>query len=139
MKKNTDYKSIRHSIFNLKYHLIVVTKYRNKCINKELMEEIKIIATNTFNKWGCEILEIEWEPDHVHILFSATPNLELSQLVWNFKTVSSRLIRKKYWDYLSQYFWKPVFWSHSYCIISCWWAPLEKIKEYILNQESPTT
>jgi putative transposase len=133
-------KKNRHSIFSLNYHLVVSTKYRHKCITKELLEELKNIAKNIFeNSWGCDIIEMDWEEDHIHVLFSAPPQVQLSKLVNSFKTVSSRLIRKKYSDYLSKYFWKPYFWGASYGIFSTWWAPLEVIKEYVQNQNTPSS
>nr|WP_281817764.1 transposase [Vallitalea longa] len=44
--------------------------------------------------------------------------MELAKLVNTLKTVSSRLIRKKHSEYLKEYYWKPVFWSRSYCILT---------------------
>jgi len=133
-------KKNRHSIYNLNYHLVVVTKYRHKCITKEVLAELENIAKNIFeNSWDCEIIEMDWEEDHIHVLFSAPPQIQLSKLVNNFKTVSSRLIRKKYSDYLSKYYWKPYFWGASYGIFSTWWATLEIIKEYVKNQNTPSS
>jgi putative transposase len=58
----------------------------------------------------------------------------LSTFINNLKTVTSRLIRKKYKDYLSKYYWKPVFWSRSYCIITTGGASIETIRKYIQSQ-----
>jgi putative transposase len=75
-------------------------------------------------------LEFNGEADHVHLL--------LSLFVNNLKTVTSRYIRKELGSELKQYYWnKPVFWSRSYCIISCGGAPLSVIKQYIEQQEAP--
>ena len=135
---NLDYKTNRHSCYSLKYHLVVVTKYRNKVINKPILEELINIAKNIFeNNWNCTILQINGEPDHIHILFEAPPQVQLSKLINNFKTVSSRLIRKHYTEYLSKFYWKPYFWSNSYLVLSSGGAPIEIIKKYIQEQDSP--
>lgn len=135
---NLDYKTNRHSCFSLKYHLVVTTKYRHKVINKTILNELVEISNNIFKeKWDCEILQINGEEDHLHILFEAPPQVQLSKLINNFKTVSSRLIRKNHKEQVEKYYWKPYFWSNSYLIISSGGAPIEVIKKYIQNQTTP--
>ena len=134
---NIYYKTNRHSCYSLKYHLVVVTKYRHNCITKELMDSLLVIAKNIFDRWDCTILEINGEMDHLHILFEAPPQVQLSKLINNFKTVSSRLIRKEFGEYLAKYYWKPYFWSQSYLILSTGGATIDIIKKYIQNQTTP--
>ncbi|XEC94770.1 IS200/IS605 family transposase [Paenibacillus tarimensis] len=129
-----DYKRNRHAIYNLNYHLVVVTKFRHKCINDKMMERLKEIANNLFTSWECEIIEMNGEEDHVHILFNAPPQVQLSKIINSFKTVSSRLIRKEFAGYLKKFDWKPVFWTRSYLVLSTGGAPIEIIKNYIEEQ-----
>jgi putative transposase len=132
------YSKNRHSIYKLQYHLVVVTKYRHKCINKDINNRLKEIAYDIFeNRWKLKILEIESEKDHLHIAFESNPQTQLSKLVNNFKTVSSRLIRKEFKSHIDKYYWKPFFWSPSYCLISIGGASIEVIKSYIESQEKP--
>lgn len=49
------------------------------------------------------------ECDHIHILFESSPQVQLSKLVNNFKTVSARLIRKEFKDQVDKYYYKPLF------------------------------
>lgn len=131
------YKKNRHSCYSLKYHLVVVTKYRNKCITKEILARLDEIAEKLFTTWKCEIIEMNGEADHVHILFDAPPQVQPSKLINNFKTVSSRYIRKEFAEYLSKFYWKPYFWSQSYLILSTGGATIEVIKKYIEEQNAP--
>lgn len=133
-----EYKKNKHAIYRLQYHLVVVTKYRHKCINAEINARLKEIARDIFeNRWKCEIVEIESEADHLHIAFEAMPQVQLSKLVNNFKTVSSRLIRKEFAEHLKPYYWKPFFWSPSYCLLTVGGVTIEIIKAYISAQASP--
>lgn len=102
-----------------------------------MLDRMESIMQSTLGKWGCELCEFNGERDHVHLLLSAPPTVQPSKLVNNLKTVSSRLIRKEFQEQLKKVYWKPVFWSRSYCIVSCGGAPLEIIKQYIENQERP--
>ena len=83
------------------------------------------------------MLEFHGEADHVHLLVALPPNLDLSRFVNNLKTTSSRLLRKEFADRLKRVYRKPVFWSRSYCIITCGGAPLSILKQYIEQQRSP--
>ena len=65
------YNKNRHAYFKLTYHLVVVTKYRHRCITTALMERLKEITNNLFEKWGCQLFEMNGEEDHIHILFDA--------------------------------------------------------------------
>lgn len=78
-----DFKRNRHAVYRLYYHLVVVTKYRHACITPEIMARLKEIAHDLFNKWGAEVIEMNGESDHVHILFEAPPQVQLSKLVNN--------------------------------------------------------
>lgn len=107
--KDNEFKSNRHSIYNLKYHLVVITKYRHKCISKDILKELNEIFKNIIEGKNGTLIEFNGEPDHVHLLFEVPPQVELSKLVNTLKTVSSRLIRKNHSEYLKKYYWKPVF------------------------------
>jgi putative transposase len=88
--------SLHHCVFSLSYHLVLVTKCRHKVISKEILERLGEIFDETLRKWGCSLIEFNGEEDHIHLLFSGNPNITLSTLVNNLKTVSSRLIRRDF-------------------------------------------
>jgi putative transposase len=131
-------KQLYHCVFRLQYHLVIVTKYRRKCITAPMLERLEEITRSTVAKWGGEVLEFNGETDHVHILLELTPRIAPSSLVNNLKTVTSRLIRKEFAAHLQKFYWrKPVFWSRSYCIITVGGAPLTVLKQYIEGQNTP--
>lgn len=131
-------KLLNHCVFNLNYHLVLVTKYRRKCITKDMLKKLNIICEELTKKWECELLEFNGESDHLHLLLSLNPKIAPSIFVNNIKTVTSRLIRKEFAEHLKKFYWKkPIFWSRTYCILSCGGAPLSVIKQYIEQQKVP--
>ena len=127
-----------HCTFNLNYHLVIVTKYRRKCITAPMLTRLKEICDRLTEKWECELLEFNGEADHLHLLLSLNPKVTPSIFVNNLKTVTSRLIRKEFSEHVKKFYWeKPVFWSRSYCIITCGGAPLSVLKQYIEQQKTP--
>ena len=97
---NREINNNRHSVFSLKYHLVVITKYRHKCITSKMLDDLERIFNRLLNEKDCKVLQFGGEEDHVHILFETTPQIQLSKLVNTLKTVSSRLIKKDYENHL---------------------------------------
>ena len=135
MKNNQLYYKNRHSVYFLQYHLVVVTKYRHPVITGDLKHRLFEISHSVIDQdWNCNILEMNSDPDHIHILFEAPPHVQLSKLNNNYKTVTSRLIRKEFQEFLKPYYWKPYFWSDSYFICTVSDRTENMIRQYIQNQ-----
>ncbi len=132
--KSQDLNILNHCIFNLHYHLVLVTKYRRKVITKDMLTRLEEIFDRLLEQWDCELIEFNGEADHVHLLISTNPKAQTSKLVNNLKTVTSRLIRKEFEQHVNRFYWKPVFWSRTYCLLSVGGAPLSVLKQYIENQ-----
>jgi len=122
-----------HSVFLLTYHLIMVIKYRRKVIDEPIANRIKGIGENIGQNYHITFLEYNHDQDHVHILFKAHPNSEISKYVNAFKSASSRLIKKEYPE-VRKYLWKEYFWAQSFCLLTTGGAPIEVIKKYIESQ-----
>ena len=77
----------------------------------------------------------EWnhDKDHVHILFRAHPNTEISKFINAYKSASSRLLKKEF-PQIRQKLWKERFWSQSFCLLTTGGAPIEVLKKYIESQ-----
>ncbi|BBD68377.1 transposase [Nostoc commune NIES-4072] len=140
MEKKQALKTRSNSAFRLIYHLVLVTKFRRTSLTAEMLDRINIIIKELLTKWECELIEFGGEGDHIHALLETHPSVDLSKLVNNIKTVTSRRLRSEYSDHLSKFYWgtKPQFWSSSYAIISVGaQAPLSRLIEYVQNQEKP--
>ncbi|WKB36180.1 IS200/IS605 family transposase [Terrilactibacillus sp. S3-3] len=130
----TDFNKNRHALYKLTYHLVVITKYRHPCITETMMKRLKEITNELFKKWDCQLIEMNSEADHIHLLFDAPPQIQLSKVINSYKTVTSRLIRKEFSKHLKKFYWKPYFWSQSYMVLSTGGATVEVIKKYIEEQ-----
>ncbi|MDE4543018.1 IS200/IS605 family transposase [Thermoanaerobacterium sp. R66] len=122
-----------HSVFLLYYHLIMVVKYRRKVIDDNISNKLKEIFENISSNYNISLQEWNHDKDHVHILFKAEPNSEISKFINAYKSASSRLIKKEY-PQIKQKLWKEYFWSRSYCLLTTGSAPIEVIKQYIESQ-----
>lgn len=125
----------RHSAYNLHVHLVFITKYRKKVLADNHRQYFKEVVAEICKDFGAELKECNGEGDHVHMLIQYPPTVQLSKMVNNLKSVTSRRMRANFIDLRAAYN-KPVLWSRSYFAGSCGGAPLEIIKQYIQNQQS---
>ncbi len=125
------------SVYLLTAHIVFVTKYRKKVINKDIHQRLATIFDEACSKWQSSLLEFNGETDHVHLLIRYHPQVQLSKFIANLKTVSSRLIRKEFDDYLSKVYQKPVFWTGSYFVASSGGVTVEQLKKYVEQQATP--
>lgn len=134
-KKGESYYTNRHSCFLLQYHMVLVTKYRHPVIDGVVKTCLYSKIRSIFKERGLEILELNGEADHVHILFEADPLMAPGELANVLKTQTSRFVRKAYGEtILKKYYWKPYFWSESYFVTTVGENSLEAVREYIKNQ-----
>jgi putative transposase len=127
-------KSSAHATFELKYHLVLVTKYRHKVLTAEMLEHLREHFAELLVSWRCELIEFGGEPDHVHLLFEAHPALEMAGLVNNLKTASARKLKKPFAEHLKPFYCKPGFWHRAYYLGSVGNASLETVKRYVEQQ-----
>ena len=134
MSKKLDAGRNCHCRYNLTYHLVLVTKYRHPAITDKVFSTLEKHITSILEMNKCELKALNYDIDHVHIMFSAPPQVRMSTLVNNIKTVTSRMVRKEHSAWMSKFYWKPIFWSRSYYIGTIGEATIEIVERYIQNQ-----
>lgn len=122
-----------HSVFSLYYHLVLVVKYRNKVLNDNISSRLQDIFEKIQINYNITLQEWNHDKDHVHILFRAHPNSEISKFINSYKSASSRLIKKEQPEIKKQ-LWKEHFWSRSFCLLTTGGSPIEVIRKYIEQQ-----
>ena len=133
-RKWTEANRNKHCVYRLDYHIVFVVKYRRKCINDEigavLINEAKRIAELK----GGVLIEGNHDIDHVHLLVSLPPNLNLADVIGTMKMAMSKVVRNRYGDYLKQHLWGDAFWTTSYYVATTGGANLETIRKYVESQ-----
>ena len=122
-----------HSVFSLHYHLILVVKYRRQVFTDAISNRAKEIFEYIAPTYKIELVEWNYDKDHVHVLFKGQPKTELSKFINAYNSASSRLLKKEF-PTIRQKLWKDMFWSRSFCLLSNGGAPVEIIRHYIENQ-----
>ena len=130
--KNTDARSLAHTKWNCKYHVVFAPKYRRKVFFQEKRTDIRDII-QTLCKWkGVDILEGEVCPDHIHLLLSIPPKMSVSSFMGYLKGKSSLMIFQKYGNMKFAYRNRE-FWCRGYYVDTVG-KNTAAIKSYIANQ-----
>lgn len=133
-------KTSNHAAYSLTYHVVLAVKYRNNCINAEMLNRLRSVFARVCLAWRCELKECSGERDHVHLLIEAHPSMNLARMIGNLKTVSARAVRKEFASHLARFFWKKQFWNSAYAVVSAGGhANIEQLMQYIRCQDEPAT
>lgn len=128
----------RHATHLLHAHLVFVTKYRYNVLTGEHIEYLRDVFKETMEEMGGTLEEFDGERNHVHLLIQYPPKWSISVIVNNLKGRSSRLLRRDMPDVKKRYWGNgSALWHRSYFAGSVGGAPLEIVKQYIQQQDTP--
>ncbi|PFD55866.1 IS200/IS605 family transposase [Bacillus thuringiensis] len=125
--------SNNHSVFLLYYHLVLVMKYRRNVFDDDMSDYAKDMFVRLSENYNITLVEWNHDVDHVHILFKAHPNTEMTKFINAYKSASSRLIKRDF-PQVKKKLWKEMFWSRSFCLLTTGGSPIDVVKTYIENQ-----
>ena len=131
-----DYNRGGHSKYSLKVHLIFVTKYRKKIfLLEKLASSVKQFLYEDTKKNGYNIMQMEVDKDHIHILLEYSPKVSVSDIIKQLKQYSTYQMWYYYKEYLSKQYWKQrILWSDGYFACSIGQVSQNIIEKYIRNQ-----
>jgi len=125
-----DYRKTSHAVYDLKYHLVWITKYRKAILRGEIAVRLRELIRQT-----CATLDVYIEKghittDHLHLLVSVPPHVSVSDLMQRLKGRSSRLMLQEFGE-LRRQFWGKHLWARGYFAASSGNVTDEIIKQYI--------
>lgn len=130
-----EYISKNHSKFLIKYHIILVCKYRKQLLVGAVEYDMKKIMRHISEMSDFDIEVMETDKDHLHMMVRSDPKLSPLQIVRRLKQMSISAVWKKYGDFLRHNFYKEqTFWTDGYFVSSIGNVSQETIKKYIENQ-----
>jgi putative transposase len=124
-----------HSQHALAYHLVWCTKYRRTVLLRDVGDRCKELVTQIASEIGCEIISIETDVDHVHVLVRLKLTHEVSEVVHRFKGATARYLFQEF-PWLKKRLWGGHLWSPSYYVTTVGGAPLETVKKYVESQRA---
>lgn len=128
------YRKTSHSVYDLKYHIVWITKYRKPVLRGEVAIRLRELVRQTCATLDVYIVSGHVSQDHVHLLVSVPPDLSVSDFVQRVKGRSSRRMMDEF-NELRRQFWGRHLWARGYFAASTGNVTDEIIKQYIESQE----
>ena len=131
-----DYRRGAHTIYDIKYHIVWVTKYRYKILRGDIATRVRDLIRELCMAREITIIKGHVSADHVHLFVSAPPRMSVSQMVQYIKGKSSRVLQQEF-SSLRKRYWGQHLWARGYFCASSGTVTDEMIKAYIDQQDMP--
>lgn len=128
------YRKGSHTVFDLKYHIVWITKYRKPVLNTKRALRVRELIREICKTESVEIIKGHVSKDHIHIFVSVPPQLSISKLAQLIKGKTSRKLLQEDKP-LSKMYWGQHLWARGYFAVSSGTITDEAIMEYIKNQD----
>jgi len=104
-----------HAVYDIKYHLVWIPKYRKKLLVGEVADYVKSLLDNIAEHYGMEIDTLEISEDHVHMLVIVPPKYSPSEVVQMMKSISAKYVFRRFPE-LREQLWGGEFWSDGFFV-----------------------
>ena len=131
-----DYRTGAHTVYDIKYHVVWVTKYRFSVLSGEIAMRARDIIRDICMQHEVRILKGHVSREHVHLFVSAPPRLSVSRMMQYIKGKSSRRLQEEY-PTLRRRYWGRHIWARGYFCATSGTVTDEMIKAYIEQHEGP--
>lgn len=133
-----DYRHGSHTVFDIEYHFVWVTKYRYHVLRGEVAERCRELLRQSCLSRDLRIVRGHVSRDHVHLLVSCPPTLAPAKIMQYLKGRSSRLLQQEF-PHLNRRYWGRHMWARGYFCATTGQVTEEQIRDYIArhDQEPP--
>lgn len=128
-----EYNKGSHTVYDIKYHIIWVTKYRYHVLNGNIAYRVRELMRQGCTARGVSILQGSVGKEHLHLLVSCPPSIAPSKLVQYLKGRSSRILQEQFPE-LQKKYWRQHLWARGYFCATVGSVTEEMIRNYIANQ-----
>ena len=128
------FRKLSHTIWHCQYHIVWVPKYRYKILTGKVAEEVETCIRAFSEQQGGEVVEINVQMDHVHLLSLVPPKVSISGYVGTLKGRTAIRVFNKFRKLKEKPYWGNHFWARGYCVDT---VGLDEnmVRKYIKYQE----
>lgn len=127
------YKKNSHAVYDIKYHMIWVTKYRYDVLRGDIAHRVRELIRQGCEARGITIVKGSVGKDHIHLLLSCPSSIAPSKVMQYLKGRSSRLLQDEF-SALKKKYWGQHLWARGYFCATVGNVTEEMIRQYIENQ-----
>ena len=128
------FKRLSHVLWSCKFHIVWVPKYRYRVLTGPVALEVTKTIHVYCGRLGAQIVELNVQADHVHLLVAVPPKVSISQLMGMVKGKTAIQIFRQFPGLKSKPYWGNHFWARGYCVDTVGLNE-EMIQKYVRFQE----
>ena len=129
------FQKLSHVLWHCQYHNVWVPKYRHRVLSGDVGQEVKNCIHVFTGQLGCEIVELNIQPDHVHLIANVPPKVSISKLMGTLKGRTAIRVFNKFPYLKKKPYWGNHFWAPGYCVDTVG-LDSEMIRKYVKHQEN---
>ena len=128
------YKMLSHTIWHCQYHIIWTPKYRYRILTGAIKTEVERCIRMFGEQLSCEIVELNIQSDHIHMIIMVPPKVSISEAIGTIKGRCAIRIFQKFPILRKKLYWGNHFWTKGYFVDTIG-LDAEKIRKYVKFQE----
>ena len=128
------YRKLSQTIWHCQYHIVWVPKYRYRVLSGNIAREVENCVRAFSEQLGCEIIELNVQVDHVHLLVLVPPKVSISGYVGTIKGRTAIRVFNRFRKLKEKPYWGNRFWARGYCVDTVG-LDAEMVQKYIKHQE----
>jgi len=128
------FSKLLHVIWHCEYHIVWVPKYRYRILKGQIAFELTKSIRVYSERLGCELVELNVQEDHVHLLVKVPPKVSISKLMGIVKGKTALQIFRQFSYLKDRPYWGNHFWAKGYCVHTVG-VDAEMIRLYVKHQE----
>ncbi len=128
------FRKLSHSIWHCQYHIVWVPKYRHRILVGPLKNEVDRCVRAFSEQKKAEVIELNVQPDHVHLLVMIPPKVSVSDFVGTIKGRTAIRIFNRFKELKKRPYWGNHFWAKGYCADTVG-LDAEMVRKYVHHQE----
>jgi len=129
------FRKLSQTIWYCQYHIVWTPKYRYRILREKVADEVENCIRAFSEQQGCEVVELNVQVDHVHLLALVPPKVSISGYVGTLKGRTAIRIFNRFRKLKEKPYWGNHFWARGYCVDTVG-LDSEMIRKYVKYQES---
>ena len=129
------FRRLSHTLWHCQYHVVWVPKYRFRILTGALREAAASGIQAICGFAGCEVVELNVQPDHVHLVMMVPPKVAVSDLLGRLKGQTSMRLFRQFRHLRRKPYWGNHFWAKGYCVDTVG-LDADMIRKYVRYQET---
>ena len=129
------FRKLSQTLWHCQYHIVWVPKYRYRVLSGQIGQEVENCISAFSEQLSCEIIKLNVQIDHVHLLVMVPPKVSISGYVGTIKGRTAIRVLNRFRELKTKPYWGNHFWARGYCVDTVG-LDADMVQKYVKYQEN---